>query len=294
MKKKQQKINAIKLSVLLAAFSAQPSYSEYQYGNSNNAALGGSSWGMSSSLFPVPTIQGLDINGVFYRYTAVKERADPYTVSIQNEAADGSGYIFRSTDDWSRSSGGTIQKFVPLPYSPVGDWGDGNIEQVGIGQVQEPTVLYSYRFDPCVNPQSNPNCPGYVDPSLYLPDLDIYDALSDENVLNAIKPTDLSLIDDDEESNKDDKEDEDDGRLEAALAASDNALTIGMGMSQGAMLQAMNTATNMNNYYVQQIQGGVYRETVVLQDKNIPDNRRALRSLGQQKLHTEMIEEQYR
>ena len=277
----------------MAAFSAQPSYSEYEYGYSNNAALGGSSWGVSDSLFPVPTIQGLDINGVFYRYTAVKERADPYTVSVQNKSADGSGYIFRSTDDWSGSSGGTIQKFVPLPYSPLGDWGDGNIEQVGIGEVQEPTVLYSYRFDPCVNPQSNPDCPGYVEPSVYMPEIDIYDALNDPYVIASMEPTDPDLYAD-EESNKDDKEDEDDGRLEAALAASDNALTIGMGMSQGAMLQAMNTATNMNNYYVQQIQGGTYRETSVLIDKNIPDNRRALRSLGQQKLHTEMIEEQYR
>ena len=56
----------------------------------------------------------------------------------------------------------------------------------------------------------------------------------------------------------------------------------------------MNVATNLNTYYAAVLQGGKYQETVVLKDKNIPDNRRALRSLGQQKLHTEMIEEQYR
>jgi len=71
-------------------------------------------------------------------------------------------------------------------------------------------------------------------------------------------------------------------------------LTIENAMTQAAILQSMNTATNLNTYYATVLQGGKYKEVVVLKDKNIPDNRRALRSLGQQKLHTEMIEEQYR
>lgn len=264
---------------------AQPSYSDYVFGNSNNAAVGGSHWGMSSSLFPLHPIQGVDINGIFYRYTAVKDPNNPYTVSIQNEAADGSGYIFRSTDDWSGSSGGTIQKYIPLPYSPVGDWGDGNIEQVGIGEVQDPVVLYSYRFDPS-RMQSSQEAYDFDS-------ISTYDTLSDPYVLAALEPTDLALIEDDEIEKDDDKE-EDDGRLEKALAASDNALTIGNAMTQAAILQSMNTATNLNTYYAAVLQGGKYKEVVVLKDKNIPDNRRALRSLGQQKLHTEMIEEQYR
>jgi len=239
---------------------------------------------MSSSLFPLYPIQGTDINGIFYRYTAVKDAGDPYTVSIQNQAADQSGYIFRSTDDWSGGSGGTIQKFVPVPYSPVGAWGDGSIEQVGVGSVEDPIVLYSYRFDPS-RVQSAQEAYDFGTVSTY-------DALSDPYVLNALEPTDLSLIEDDE-AEKDKDEEEDDGRLEKALAASENALTIGNNMSQAAILQAMNTATNMNSYYAAQIKGGVYRETVVLKDKNIPDNRRAFRSLGQQKLHTDMVNQQY-
>ena len=283
--KKQRKTSATKLLVLSAAFSAQPSYSDYEFGYSNNAASGGSPWGMSSSLFPLYPIQGTDINGVFYRYTAVKDPSDPYTVSIQNQDTDTGGYIFRSTDDWSGGSGGTIQKFVPVPYSPLGRWGTGSIEEVGIGSVQDPVVLYSYRFDPS-RMQSAQEAYDFGTVSTY-------DALSDRYVINALEPTDLELIDKDEEPEKDKDEDDDEKRLEVALAESKNALTIASGVSQSAMIKAINGATNIKSYYDKQISGGVYRETVVLIDKNIPDNRRALRSLGQDKLHTKMVNQQY-
>ena len=266
------------------AFSAPCFSSEYEFGYSNNAALGGRSWSMSDTLFPVPTLEGVDINGVFYQYTAIKNPDDPYTVSVQNKNADGSGYIFRETDDWTRGSGGTIQKFIPLQYSPVGDWGDGEINEVGLGRVENATVLYSFRFDP--NRVQQPQLPD-------LPTYDIYDPLSDQYVNAALKPTDLSLIEDDESLNEEKGEDEDEKRLETALAASENALTIGVGQSQAQILAAMNTATNLTSYYAAKLQGGELRETVVLIDKNIPDNRRALRSLGQDKLHTKMVNQQY-
>jgi len=240
---------------------------------------------MSSSVLGVPSISGMDINGVIYRYSVVKDRADPYTVSIQNENANGSGYIFRETDDWSGKSGATINKFVPVPYSPLGNWGTGSIEQVGIGEVQDPTVVYTYRIDPeRLQQQELPE----------VPSVSVYDALSDGYVTASLEPTDRELYEYDDEVNQKDTEEEDDGRLEKALAASENALTIGVGTTQNALVQAMNVATNLNTYYAANIPGGAYRETVVLKDKNIPDNRRALRSLEQQKLHTEMIEEQYR
>lgn len=280
------KTNATKLLALSALFLAAPSYSEYEFGHTDNAASGGSTWGMSSTLFPLYPVQATDINGVFYRYTAVKEAADPYTVSIQNQAADGSGYIFRETDDWSGGSGGTIQKYIPLPYSPLGDWGDGSIEQVGIGNVEDPLVMYSYRFDPS---RLQPEPQEAYDFSA----ISAYDALSDGYVTAALEPTDRELYEYDEELNKSDSEEEDDGRLEKALAAQENALTLAGNVTQSNILRAMNTATNMNSYYAMQLKGGVYRETVVLKDKNIPDNRRALRSLGQQKLHTDMVDQQY-
>jgi hypothetical protein len=155
---------------------------------------------------------------------------------------------------------------------------------VGIGEIQDPTVVYTFRRDPdFVQQQEIPDLPTY----------DIYDALSDGYVNAALEPVDLELIQNDNEERSDKDEEEGDKRLETALAASENALTIGNAMSQSAILQAMNTATNLDTYYAKQLQGGIYRETVVLKDKNIPDNRRALRSLGQQKLHTEMLNKQY-
>jgi hypothetical protein len=255
------------------AFSAQPSSSSpYEFGYSNNAALGNSSWGMSSSLFPVPSIQGVDINGVFYQYTANKEAGDPFTVSVQNKYAEGNGYIFRETDDWSGGSGGTIQKF-----------GEGSIDTVGVGSVSDATVLYSYRFDPDrVQPEINIELPVY----------DVYDALSDSYVNAALAPTDPELYEGDPEEKAGDGE-EDDGRLEKALAASENALGIANGVTQAAMLRAMNNVVGMNTYYAASIPGGAYRETVTLSDKNLPDNKRAFRSLGQQKLHTDMVDHQY-
>jgi len=267
------------------AFSAQPSSSSpYEFGYSNNAALGGSSWGMSSSLFPVPSIQGVDINGVFYQYTANKAAGDPFQVSVQNKHAEGNGYIFRETDDWSGGSGGTIQKFVPVPYSPLGYWGEGSIDTVGVGSVSDATVLYSYRFDPERVQQSQE--------AYDFSQIQSYDALSDSYVTASLEPTDPELYEWDPEEKPGDEE-EDGERLEKALAASENALGIANGVTQSSVLQAMNNAVGMNTYYAASIPGGAYKETVSLSDKNLPDNKRAFRSLGQQKLHTDMVDHQY-
>jgi hypothetical protein len=285
---KLQKTNAILLSALLVAYSAVSYSSEYEFGYSNPVPMGGSSWGMSDSLFPVPSMEGVDINGVFYRYTAVKDRPDDFTVSVQNEAAVGGGYIFRETDDWSGRSGGTIQKFVPVPYSPVGDWGDGSIEQVGVGSVEDPLVLYSYRFDPDRVQQQAQEAYDFSQVSTY-------DALNDRNVLAALAPTDPKLYESDEDEKEGDDTSEEESRLETALAASENALTIGSQMTQAAMVKAMNIATNMNTYYASNIPGGVYKETTALVDSNIPDNKRGLFAVmgPQQKLHKELVDSQY-
>ena len=240
---------------------------------------------MSGSLFPVPSIQGVDINGVFYQYTAVKEAGDPFQVSVQNEHAIDGGYIFRETDDWSGGSGGTIQKFVPVPYSPVGNWGTGSIDEVGVGHVEDATVLYSYRFDAdrVQQPQE----------AYDFSDVPTYNALSDYYVLDALEPTDPDLYKSEEEE-RTAEENEEKSDLEKALAAAENALGISDGVTQSMLLSAMNTATQMNSYYTATIPGGTYRETTQLTDANLPDNKRAFRNLGQQKLHTDMVDHQYR
>jgi hypothetical protein len=251
---------------------------------------------MSQPILGVAPAPGLDISGVIYRYTAVKDRADPFTVSVQNKNAIDGGYIFRSTDDWSGKSGQTINKLVPVGYSPIKYWGDGEIATTGVGSVENPVVLYTYRLDTCFDPQTDPNCPGYVAPLPELPPVDysVYNAMDDDAVRLATLETDPDLYDKDVDEKESDKDDEDGGRLEKALAASDNALTLANGVSQASLLRAMNTATNLNTYYASSIPGGAYKETLTLIDSKLPDNKRAFRSMAQQKLHTEMVDQQYR
>ena len=79
-----------------------------------------------------------------------------------------------------------------------------------------------------------------------------------------------------------------------ALAASENALTIANTVSQSALLQTINNATNVTSYYAATVPGGVYRESISLDGGEVVDNRRALQSLAQDNLMNQMIEEQYK
>ena len=248
---------------------------------------------MTTPILGVTAEDGLDISGVIYNYLPVKEVEDDFTVTVQNEDVDG-GYIFQDTEDWSGGPGVRIQKLVPLPYTPIELFGDGSIETTGIGSVEDATVLYMYRWDECRNPQNNENCPGYVPPLPVIPEIEIYDVLDDEIVEEATKETDKELIEEKDEEKNNDEEEEEKERLEIALAAAGNALTIANTVTQASVVRAMNIATNITSYYVTQIQGGVYGESVSLQGGTIVDNRRAFRSLGQDNLMNTMIEEQYK
>ena len=249
---------------------------------------------MTTPILGISTEEGMDISGVIYNYTAVKELEDDFTVTIQNEDTEG-GYIFQETDDWSDGPGMRIQKVIALPYTPLERFGTGSIATTGTGTVEDASVLYMYRWDNCRDPQNDPNCPGYIAPLPVMPVIEIYDALDDDNVDRAIEETDSELYNKEKEESKDTEEEEEEkGRLEIALAASENALTIAGGASQASLLKAMNIATNLSNYYVARVPGGVYSETISLQGGTIVDNRRALRSLGQDNLMNEMIGEQYK
>ena len=280
--------------MLLWVLLPQPSLSSsYIYGYTGNAALYGHTWGMTTPILGVTTEEGMDISGVIYNYLPVKEEADDFTVTVQNEKVGG-GYIFQDTEDWSGGIGVRIQKVVPLAYIPIELFGDGSITTTGTGSVEDATVLYMYRWDECRNPQNNENCAGYVPPLPVIPKIEIYDALDDEFVESATKETDKDLIVEKEEEKNNDEEEEEKERLEIALAAVENALTIANTVSQASVVRAMNIATNINSYYVAQIQGGAYTETISLEGGKIVDNRKVLRSLGQDNLMNQMIEEQYK
>lgn len=292
---------------VLVAWLPSYSYSESiapYYGTTGNAVTDQSlRWSMGNVL---PSPPGLEINGVLYRYTIRKEQEDSVSVHVQNENANGIGYIFRETDDWLPGSldGTQINKVVPVIPSHRSLWGDGSIEVDGNGSVEDANVLYTYRVDPCYDPQFDPNCPGY---QVQVPDVyefdtsTLYDVTQDD-LVSLNRSTDVEEIDEDEEDRleeerkKQEEEDEKDreGRLEKALAAADNSAMFAQALAQSQMLDSINMATNMNAYYATSIPGGVYQDNTTLVDTKLPENRSGLRNgLAQQILHDRMVEMQY-
>lgn len=290
--------------VFWGGYSYSDSIAPY-YGTTPNAAIGGNTWSMDNVL---PSgVPGLDIDLVIYNYTPIKETEDDMKVHIQNENANGNGYIFRETDDWSGVAGGVeIRKVVPVVPTNRSLWGDGSIEVEGNGTVEDASVIYNYRVDPCYNPQFDPNCPNYQapqPPEVETVDLDsLYDPLEDDAVQDALASTDEEIYDEDEESKseedkkKEEEEEERDSRdrLERALSAAQNTVLFTEAFAQAQMLDAMNMAVNMNAYYAASIDGGTYKESVTLVDTQLPENKRGLRNgFAQQLLHEKMIEMQY-
>lgn len=284
------------MAAALSALSYSYSYSEVlnEYGVTNNAAANGIEWDMKDVL-PVPG--GLMINGVIYRYTIDKEIDDDLKVHIQNENALEPGYIFRETDDWSDLPGNTINKGIPLNNIPMEYFGKGSIELEGDGQISDPSVIYSYIFDTCFIPLTDPSCPGYLE-ALYawlkenglLPeDADPNDPFFDELVQAALNRE--QELEEDEEVKKDDEK-EDDSEIEK-LNAGASLDALADSAQQNAIMQSLSMIPNFENYYDVKIQGGVYEETVVLEDKELPDNPSALRNLAQDTLHRSMVRSQY-
>jgi len=299
------------LWVLVACCWASYSYSDGinpYYGYTGNAAVNGLSWNMRDVL---PSPPGLDINGVIYNYTIRKQTEDSVTVNVQNENISGTGYIFRERDEWKPGSldGTQINKVVPVVPSNRSLWGDGSIEVQGNGSVEDARVLYTYRVDPCYDPQYSPQCPGYkvIIPDIEIVDYEIYDATADAYTQNACVEGDTSSQcvaqkdDDDEgesEEEKEEREAEEEKdrkeRLEEALAEADNSAMFANALAQSQILAAIDAARNINSYYAKTISGGVYNETISLPRTELPDNKQGLRNgLAQQLLHQQMVQSQY-
>jgi hypothetical protein len=189
----------------------------------------------------MPDVVGLDVTGVYYRYTIGKDPAADAMVHVQNENALGAGYIFRQTDDWSGIAGNTITKAVPVSNIPLEYWGVGSIEVEGAGSISDASVIYAYRVDQCANPQSSPSCEGYdpPTPAAIVAETEIYAALDDEAYRIATQKTDQEYQE--EQKTSDDKGDDKErkARLERGLAASKNALALANGISQDAIIASM-------------------------------------------------------
>jgi hypothetical protein len=276
--------------LLLALWPSYSSCDPYSYGTTGNAASTALSWSMSSVL---PDIPGIDINGLLYKYTTVKDPDADMKVHIGNKNVDADGYIFRKTDNWSGVPGNTIVRSFPLSNIPASQWGAGSIDVEGEGSVKDAMVIYNYRIDECYDEQSNPACPGYVKPVPVIPVVELYDVLDDDAAMSAIEADEFQY---DEDGNLilSEEEEEEETRIEMGLTASANALTLFKAQGQDDIILAINQQTNIAMYYNASINGGVYADAPGLADSEIADNKKALRNnLAQQLLHEKMVDMQY-
>ena len=247
----------------------------------------------------LPAQAGLEVTNVFYRYTAVKDPATGMIVYVQNEDTAGSGYIFRSVDDWTGLPGNTIVKSIPLNLPLGSRFGAGSIEVEGDGYVEDPTVIYSYRFDPCFNPQVSSDCEGFIPEIPEIPD--VTDPLDEDYVQNELDRKAVMRSDEDEEEEREgviEGSDEDLEKdlleqrlgiaLDSSLAATDNATT--------AALEAMNLFPAS---YVESLKSPEYKTTAVIPDNGTLVNSLVRQSRGrrlnyaQDKLHKELVRSQF-
>ncbi|HAW05065.1 MAG TPA: hypothetical protein DCW83_10280 [Saprospirales bacterium] len=250
----------------------------------------------------LPDPSGLDIQNVIYSYKIQKETGEWVTVHVQNENANATGYIFRETDEWKPGSvaGTGISKAVPVGNLPRALWGEGSIDVDGNGSVYDASIVYTYRVDPCFNPQFNTNCPGYVEPIPDIPEVgleDVYDVFDDDNVnMERNKTIEQDKINKAKAKEEDEEEEEERKRryrLEKVLSD----LQASQLLAENSIIEQMNN--NMQNeinktYLVMKIPGGEYKDSVVLADSKLPDSKNGLRNgLAQQLLHNQMVEMQY-
>lgn len=277
------------------------SYSDEVTGTTSNAAAGGYTWSMQDIL---PPEAGLIVNGMFYRYTTNKDPNADMTVTIQNEHLTQPGtYVIKETDDWSGLPAGTIVKRIDLPNISRDVLGEGSIVTTGEGTVEDPTVVYNYRFDECYFPLNDPSCPGYLDA--------LYDWLNENGFLDSppapgdpyydewVQAT-LSRESDSQDEDEDDKErreeQEEDAKDEEGIQKLNQGVTIeGLvdGQDQNAVINALAAVPNFDAYMTVTIPGGAYNETITLDGGELKDNRRALNNLAQDQVHKDMVRSQY-
>lgn len=277
-----------KLSWALAVFLlCSHSYSfETVYGQSNVNAR---NWVMQNVL---PQQAGLTISHIVYEYGVIKETQDAMLVHVQNENAVNGGYIFRSTDDWTGQPANTVKKIKPASQLPIEYWGPGSIEVEGKGEVVDSSVKYNWRYEPCFDPQSDPECPGYripydLEEILAQPD----DPLEEQYVQEQLQRQ--AEIEEEEEFERKErlKREKHLRDIEKLLGGINTQLMTDMAIAAEVAYFSVNLFPTS---YYDPLEGGTYEDVVQLIDAELPDNKAGRRvNYTQQKLHEEMIQSQY-
>ena len=248
----------------------------------------------------LPPEAGLEIQGIFHKYTITKDADANATVSITNKNATGGGHIYERHDNWNQLPSNTKIGFDVVTPSPATRWGEGRINVEGDAELSDVIVAYNYRFDPCFIPLSDPSCPDYESALYkYLTDNNLIDnepAIDDPYYDEWVKfQLDRKAEQQEEEAKEEEEEEEEpeEDRMETALSVASKAIEISNPMQQLDMMSQMISEGTLDGYYGATIEGGTYEDTVVLEDTEITDNYRALRNLAQDKLHRTIVRSQY-
>jgi hypothetical protein len=248
----------------------------------------------------LPPQAGLTIGGVIHRYTIEKDAQDNATVTIRNEDAINGGYVYQLNDNWDGLPGSTKTGYEVLPEAiPREYWDNGEILVQGNGTITDAYVAYDYVYDECYIPLTDPSCPGYYDA--------LYQYLLDNGLLNgdnfddpyynewvqAQLDKETELEEEPKEETVEEENEQEEKSIEDKLAVAGAAEKIADAAQQQSMLEALANLPKFEPYYGVTIEGGVYEETIRLQDKELPDNRKALRNLASDKLHRSMVRSQY-
>ena len=279
-------------------------YSDTTYATTNNAAQSGLRWALTNILpdFSQPYLT-VEINGINYEYTMVKEKDADATVTLSHDDLANPGQkIFEHTDDWSDQYGGTIRKYFRFDYKNANRWGEGSLEIDGEGSIEDPYVIYNYKMvvdetmQKCfLTPLADPMCPGYDDAltdyiaNLEAPEVDdpFYDEWVQANLAEeAEKPKEEEEIEVEEEEEREES-------LEEQLGAEQTLEAMVDTSEQASILAELAQVPKLNQYYATSLPGGVYEETVKLPSIDYPDNRRALRNLASDANHRTMVRSQY-
>ena len=274
-------------------------YSEVISGTTNNAAANSYTWNMADVL---PPEAGIAVSGVYHRYTIVKDPNTDANVVIRNEDAIDGGYVYERTDNWNGLPGNTKVGFDPLIANIPGErWGTGEIVVNGDGTISDATVSYTYQFDTCYIPLNDPTCPGYFDAMYqYLLDNNLFgsveydDPYYDELVQKYLEENaETEVVEQEVKEEEIEEEEKEERSLEDVLAVAGAAESIADAAQQQAAMAQLTNVPQFNPYYSVAIQGGIYEDSLSFEDKDIPDNRKALSNLASQQKHRDLVRLQY-
>ena len=270
-------------------------YSENIYGNTKNAASNAHRWAMNNLL---PSQTGLSVEGIFHRYTLTKDPTKDSTVSITNKKIGGDGYIYEYTDNWNKIPGGTKVTYDPVPSTLGNLFGDGEIKVTGDGSLSDVTILYHYKFDPCHTPLTDPSCPDFKDA--------LYQYLLDNNLLDTpnvedpfynqwvqIQLEEQAEAEEQEALEIEEAEESEELSVEEILSVAGAAEKIADPMQQLNMMKQIAAVGKLELYYNAVIDGGVYKDNLVIDGGNITDNAKGLRNLTQDSVHRSIVRSQY-